>query len=129
LTARTSIRFWACLYCGNYPAVDAPAVKGFGLRFSTSVPDTNFMFWRNGDGGAGTFTNTGIAIDGNVHTLMLRADGTNVYLDLDGVAVNYNDGPTGVGVTEGMRPAVELSTLVNEARDFGFYSAYMESDK
>lgn len=82
-------------HIGTASASNAVPVNGFGLRHDTNASakcgaadTTNFMFWSyNNSGPSDACYDTGVAVDGNFHTLVMRSDGTTnqkVWLSLDG---------------------------------------------
>lgn len=79
----TDIRFWS-VNTSNIaitPLGDDPAVSLFGLRFSTSAPDTNFQFATK-DGTTLNLIDTGIPGDTAVHYLLTRLTADGVFFEL-----------------------------------------------
>jgi hypothetical protein len=63
----TSCRLWCGMFSnvGTTQAADDPTVQGFGVRYSTAAPDTNWQLFRNDGAGGGAIEDSTVAVVAN----------------------------------------------------------------
>jgi hypothetical protein len=118
----TSQRIWLGCFTIGAPSVDDPAVHGFGFRYSTAAPDTNWQAWTNDSSGGGTITDTGVAVSADtVYHLAVIATSSSIkfYISTDNgvtftlVATHTTNLPTS---SQGMDYMLDVRTLTAAVR-------------
>jgi hypothetical protein len=113
----TSMRLWIGFATGNPDGSDAPSSHMAAFRFSTGVPDTNWIAYTDDGDGTGTATDTGVAVAADT-VYLLRvdcSDPANVKFYVNGslVATNTTNLPT---ATTGLFAQLRVTTLTAASR-------------
>jgi len=111
---------------GLFPGSDIPVTIGAALSYSTSRPDTNFMFV-TGDGVSYTLVNSGVPADTAAHVLRILLDTNSVIFELMDTYRNIQScvrmTTTLPGLTAPMIVGARLRTLEGVAKTIYQYYA------
>ena len=121
-TSISVCRIWMGLFSAE-PTTSDPASHGLGIRFDTTVPDTNWKAWSNDGSGGGSITDTGVAVATSTDYMfaikVVSTSSVEFYVSTDLgvsytlVATHATNLPTS---TQGMNYWFKIITLENVAK-------------
>lgn len=122
LNVTAAERAWIGFADSSLAASDNPSgVRFAAFRYSTNASDTTWQCGTNDGTTTGTFTNSGISVDTNIHVFKVVLKSGHAYFYIDGVQVadRTSDLPTGANI---VRCYVQVETLAAVNKRIDIYA-------
>jgi len=114
----TNVHLWVALASNTVSGSDTPSVQAAGFRYSTTVPDTNWVCYTRGSG-SGTVTDSKVAVSSGTYVFRMVLDGSSVQFWINGtlVSTHRTNLPTAPTL---LAPRVLVTAVTTAAKNMGF---------